>query len=294
MLKIHFLNVGKGNSTILEFPSKRLAMIDIDNSRISDDEEVLTDPIEYFQSNFKNGELFRFILTHPDMDHMSGLDELANKVLILNFWDTKHNRTFSEDDWKGSPYSPKDWERYLSFRKSTENPKCLILNRGDTSLDPKCCWTQDHIEILSPSPHLIDLSAKTPEDDPQKYNHLSYILMMEHGGTKVLFGGDASVEVWEDILNECGEESLKANIFLAPHHGSKNNIHEEAFEAIEPNYVIVSVPKKTDYAYDFYNRLAKKGVLSTKHYGTMRVEIKESGEYEPIYVERQPQTKAKV
>jgi len=108
MLGVHFLNVGKGNCTILDFPSGRLSMIDIDNSRISGDEEVLTDPIEYLLSNFKNPELFRFVLTHPDMDHMSGLDELANKVFIRNFWDTKHNKTISEDDWKSSSYNKED------------------------------------------------------------------------------------------------------------------------------------------------------------------------------------------
>jgi competence protein ComEC len=283
MLKIHFLNVGKGNSTILEFPSKRLAMIDIDNSRISDDEEVLTDPIEYFQSNFKNGELFRFILTHPDMDHMSGLDELANEVPIWNFWDTKHNKTFSEEDWEGSLYNKKDWERYLKFRTSSKEPKQLELERGQTS---ECCWDQDGIEIMSPSSSLIKLSADASENEPEKYNHLSYVLMVKYAGRKVLLSGDASIDAWEEILNECGEKSLKADVFLAPHHGSKNNIHKEAFEAIEPDYVIVSVAEKVDYAYDYYKQLAKKQVLSTKFYGTIRVEIKDTGEYLPIYVER--------
>jgi beta-lactamase superfamily II metal-dependent hydrolase len=118
MMKIHFLNVGKGNCTIIEFPSGHLTMIDIDNSKIDDDDDALTEPIDYFLSKFPNQSLFRFILTHPDMDHLSGLNQLATKVSIINFWDTDHNKSFSDEDWEGSPYDKKDWEKYLTLRKS--------------------------------------------------------------------------------------------------------------------------------------------------------------------------------
>jgi len=260
-------------------------MIDIDNSRVRDNEEVLTNPVEYLQNKFKDCSIFRFVLTHPDMDHMSGLDELAEKVQILNFWDTDHNKTINQTDWAGSPYNPKDWERYLKLRGSSEMPKCLRLRRNETS---ECCWVQDGIKILSPSQNLIKLSADAAEDDPQKYHHLSYVLRVEYAGVKILLGGDASVEAWEDMLKEHGSETLKSHVFLAPHHGSKENIHKEAFEAINPDFVIVSVAKGVDYAYDFYKQLAKQQVLSTKAYGTIRIEVKEDGQYLPIYVERNP------
>lgn len=282
MLKIHFLNVGKGSCTIIDFPSTRLSMIDIDNSRIKDDEEVLTDPIEYLRNNFSNRSLFRFILTHPDMDHMSGLDELARNVSISNFWDTNHNKTINEEEWTSSPYKKEDWDRYLKFRESNENPKCLRLQRGETS---DCCWIQDGIKILSPSPSLISLSDETSEENPQKYHHISYILNIEYAGTKVLIGGDASVEAWEEILNKCGSESLTADIFLAPHHGSKNNINEDAFEEIEPDYVIISVARGVDYDYNYYASVASKRVLSTKHYGTIVLQINDDGTYE-FFVEK--------
>jgi beta-lactamase superfamily II metal-dependent hydrolase len=278
MLKLHFLNVGKGNCTIVEFPSGRLTMVDIDNSRIDDEDDVLTDPVSYFLSKFKDQSLFRFILTHPDMDHLSGLNEFAKKVSIGNFWDTNHNKSFTDDDWEGSPYDKKDWDRYLLLRKSEKDPKALQLYRDDTA---DCCWTQDGITILSPSSTLVKLANESEE-----YNHLSYVLRIEYAGIKVILGGDASTEAWDEIYNHYKDEFLKADIFLAPHHGSANNIHEDAFDAISPDYVIVSVAEGVDYDYNYYKKLAKKEVLSTKYYGTMRFEIKDDGNYDPIIVEK--------
>lgn len=278
MLSVHFLNVGKGNCTIIDFPSSRMSMIDIDNSRIKDDDDALTDPIDYYIKKFADRSLFRFILSHPDMDHLSGFDELVKKVTIANLWDTKHNRTFSDSDWETSPYNRNDWDTYMRLRKKNENPRWITPLRGESS---DCCWTQDNIKILSPSASLIELSDSTGE-----YNHLSYVLMVEYAGVKIMLSGDASMETWDDIIDKYGTESLKADIFLAPHHGSKNCIHEDAFKAIDPSFVIVSVVKGVDYDYEFYRKLAKRDVLSTKYYGNIKIDIKDDGTYLPIIVEK--------
>ena len=62
MLNTHSLNFGKGNCDIIEFLSERLTMVDIDDSRMSREND-LTDLIKYFQSNFRDRRLFRFTLT---------------------------------------------------------------------------------------------------------------------------------------------------------------------------------------------------------------------------------------
>jgi competence protein ComEC len=267
ILKIHFLNVGKGNCTIIEFPSDRLTIVDIDNSKVETDRQ-LTNPIEYVQTNFKGKSIFRFILTHPDMDHMSGLCELSNKFTMLNFWDTTHNKNTDNDDWDSCPYKKEDWEKYLLLRQCEDSPKCLRLHRGDSSE----FWKDDGIEILSPS-----INLEKHADATSEYNHLSYVLKINYKGFKILLGGDATPEAWEEILNTCGKDALKADVFLAPHHGSKNNIHDDAFKAIAPQYVIISVAKGIDYDYDYYFNLTNGNVKSTKHFGTMRLELPDTG-----------------
>ena len=90
MLKVDFLNVGKGNCVVAKFPSGRLTIIDIDNSKVEYD-NPLQESIEFLDENYPGESIFRFVLTHPDMDHMSGLDELYGSRTRANFWDTNNN-----------------------------------------------------------------------------------------------------------------------------------------------------------------------------------------------------------
>lgn len=98
--------------------------------------------------------------------------------------------------------------------------------------------------------------------------------MINYAGKKILLGGDATKYAWENIL-ECYRDYLKADIFLAPGHGSKNHISSEILDVIKPRLVIVSVAVNIYYDYELYKRYGR--VLSTKHYGNIKVKIDDDG-----------------
>ena len=278
-VSFHFINVGKGNSTIIDFPSERLSVIDVDDSRaISASERFLmeiqkkaklTNPIDYIVSQFPNREIFRFILTHPDMDHMSGIQELFRKKYVRNFWDTNNNKHIDPSTWSNSPYNEKDWNFYQQIRQSKDCPRVLPLYRG---ADSECCWIQDAVEILAPTPQLV-----TQANESQDHDHLSYVLMVKYAQRKILLGGDATKKVWEDILNDenYGESYIKSDVFLAPNHGSPNHISKDILDVINPDLTIVSVAEVVEYARELYSKYGI--VLSTKHYGDIWIKIRDTG-----------------
>ncbi len=264
MLKVHFLNVGKGNCVIARFPSGRLTVVDIDNSRVETD-NPLQDPIEFLDFNYPNEHVFRFVLTHPDMDHMSGIKDLADSRTILNFWDTDNNKTAEETKMHLGGYDADDWQCYQRMRECDENPKTLHIYQGD---NPREFWKEDRVTVLGPSRAMVVKANETGN-----YNHCSYVLSLEHLGIRLLLGGDATKESWSDILEYWGPEALKADVFLAPHHGSSENIEKDVFRHIEPDYVVISDHYGHSYDYDYYSNLARKRVYSTKHFGNVVVEI---------------------
>ena len=50
---------------------------------------ALQDPISYLEAN-KIRSIFRFISSHPHMDHLSGLNELKEQVGFTNIWIVKN------------------------------------------------------------------------------------------------------------------------------------------------------------------------------------------------------------
>src|SRR5262249_40073073 len=154
-LTVHFLNVGQGDCTIIEFPSGRVAIVDIDNLQTLDPDTArevveeyqrstsylmkqlsghrehdlvreaseffrknyapLTDPLAYFDTQIGSSrDIFRLLITHPDMDHMTGLYRLheQEQKRILNFWHTGFH-DFNLAEWGESyRFDERDWETY--------------------------------------------------------------------------------------------------------------------------------------------------------------------------------------
>lgn len=83
----HFLNVLNGDCSIIQHPSGHVTVVDVNNAGVAPTvaqlEKALApgnfgqknnpiDPIAYMRSHGLDS-VFRFILTHPDMDHMGGM-----------------------------------------------------------------------------------------------------------------------------------------------------------------------------------------------------------------------------
>jgi len=278
-LDLHFINVGKGNCTIIDFPSGRLSVVDIDDSRtISETERrqmllekkaTLTNPIDYIVSNFRDREeIFRFILTHPDMDHMSGIKTLFHKKYVRNFWDVPNNKS-DPGNWDQLPYDKNDWDFYQSLKNKKINNLTVVNPLRNGVVD--CCWIQDGIKILSPNKELIKKAEETED-----YDNLSYVFRIHYNGINIIITGDATKIALDDIVANYNADVLKASILLAPGHGSKNHVSKDFLDVVKPRLTIVSVAEGVDYDYDTYKNYGR--VLSTKYYGNIRVQIKDNKE----------------
>ena len=69
-----------------------LTEAELDERFINQEQARLTDPLAYYDAHVgKYQDIFRLIVTHPDMDHMTGLYRLFEQEKskkILNFWHT--------------------------------------------------------------------------------------------------------------------------------------------------------------------------------------------------------------
>lgn len=306
MLKLHFLNVGHGDCTFIELPSGRLMMVDINNSKTLPEQDLLAlaahhglrswqvvlktpevkrwedyyrsllvDPVDYYRANFDGRAIFRYIQTHPDMDHMSGLFRffMQEAIPLGNFWDLEHTKQCGEADFESSPYDYADWVAYRLLRlgggPGDREHRVLHLTADAVGH----FFTDDNIQILSPTPDLVSEC-----NDDGSWNDASYVLRISYAGRTVILPGDAEKDAWDGVLSRSPKAQLACDILKAAHHGRESGYHAEAVRAMDPSLVICSVGKKPDT--DASDKYAAHGatVLSTRYNGTITITIWQDGE----------------
>ena len=124
MAVIHYLNVKQGDCSIIQHNTGHVSVIDVCNASADTPEARLREqmeqaarlrpsgtyqqkhhpvnPILYLKEHGVSS-VFRFVLTHPDMDHMDGIEAFFREFEPTNFWDT--DNTCEKDFEEGSPYN---------------------------------------------------------------------------------------------------------------------------------------------------------------------------------------------
>lgn len=223
-LEVDFLDVGQGDCTILTCSGKTM-LIDAGNNRWG------SEVCDYLESKGIT-EIDYVIGTHPDADHIGGMDDV-----LENF---KCNEVLMTEN-------EKDTQTYEEVITAVEDMGEEIIHpqAGDTfSLGDA------DVTVLGPK-----------RQDYESANDSSIVIRVVHGSCSFLLVGDAEEEAEEDML-ESGE-TLKSDVYKVSHHGSKTGTTEEFLEAVDPDYAVISCGEGNSYGHPHaavLNMLRSSGV----------------------------------
>lgn len=241
-LEIHFLDVGQGDSTLITCDGH--AML-IDAGKNDQGTEIQS----YLESKEITG--FDYVIgTHPDSDHIGGLD-----VILYKFG---ADQVFMPD--------------YAKDTKTYDDVVQVIKNKRLKRSQPEVGATYELGDA--------EFTIVAPNDTyGSQANDYSIGLILTHGENKFLFTGDAEGDSEADMLNN--GISLKADVYKAAHHGSKTASTEEFMEAVDPEYAVISAGEGNSYGHphaEVLNRLRAMGVkvFRTDEQGT--IVLKSDGE----------------
>lgn len=275
-MKAHFLSVGDGDCTIIELPDNNIMVVDLCNARLRPEaaSTEFENPIIYLSRLTSSSSIFRYVQTHPEMDHMDGLADLLRRFSIINFWDTKNTRK------KPSVFSygfrEEDWNKYQELRQS-ESVRYYL--RSTTGIGLTGGTFPYNIYVINPSSDLVK-EANQNED----WNLLSYVILIEYEGFKLLLGGDASDSAWQNIYdyaeNDSTAKKLLTNItvFKASHHGRNSSYcGVDMLNLMNPQKIVISkgsVPGEQSAYGKYYNWsggadnmfLTSKGTIIVDYY----------------------------
>jgi competence protein ComEC len=224
-LTITFIDVGHGDSILVEFPKGKRMLID--GGGLYDDRfDIGKNVIAPFLWKKKIQKIDILVLTHPDPDHLKGLNFIASHFSIDQFWDNG----FQVDS-----------EPYLQLRKTLETKKIKIesLNRGTT---PQII-NGIQISILSPPPFLV--TKKTFGRNvwnPSFLNNQSLVMKLQFKKVGLLLTGDIQKEAEYQLLRT--SYPLTSDILKIPHHGSASSSTLPFLQRVKPRFAILSVGER--------------------------------------------------
>jgi competence protein ComEC len=227
-LIIHFIDVGQGDSILIQSPDGKVGLIDggIEDSGVT----------QYLQ-NVGISHLDLVIATHPHEDHIGGL------VGVL--------ATFPVDKvvTNGVSHTTLTYEHFLDAIALSQADYVEAF-RGDTiSLGDL------NFAVLSP----ID---NTDED----LNNGSLVLRLVYGKVSFLFTGDIQEAAEENIL--ASGLDVSATILKVAHHGSRTGSSMNFLNAVRPQVAIYSAGAGNDYGHPHPETIDRLKSVGASIYGT--------------------------
>ena len=229
-LVVTFIDVGQGDSVLIESPSGHKALIDgggrqenASSRLIKKEDPVGKSIIVPFLRKKGINELDLVILTHPHDDHVAGLPYVLEKIKVDMVLDS------------GQPHTSRGYYRFLKLIEQKNIPYKLARTGQIIDLG---AGVKGY--ILHPSQSLISGTASDP-------NNNSIVMKLDHGKTSFLFMGDAGFEGEARILSK--GYSLISDVLKVGHHGSMTSTSVKLLESVRPKYAVISVGAKNKFGH---------------------------------------------
>ena len=220
-LTLTFIDVGQGDSILVEFPKGKRMLID-GGGLYEDRFDIGKNVIAPLLWKKKIHRLDYLVLTHPDPDHLKGLNFIASHFSIGQFWD---NGLRSDSEFYSQLEETlirKGVDRFSLSEKTSQK----MINGVQ-------------ISFLNP-PGKVE-SHKVGRNTSFFNNH-SLVLKLQFKNIRVLLAGDIEREVENRLMREGYE--LRADILKIPHHGSASSSTPLFIERVNPRCAILSVGER--------------------------------------------------
>ncbi len=246
MAMIRSFTVGNGDMFYIKHDSDNFTIIDC--QLFGDHKEWL---VEELIKESKDKGIVRFISTHPDEDHLQGIEYLDEKMPIQNFYVVKNDANKSNET-----------DSFKHYKKLRDGDKAFYVYKGCTRRwmnqsddDRKSAGINIHWPDIENEDFKEALRAST---DGLEFNNTSLVARYAiNGGVSFLWLGDLETPFMEKIFDHI--ELPETTIVFAPHHGrDSGKLPDKWLEKLKPKIIVIGeAPSRHLNYYTGYNKITQ-------------------------------------
>lgn len=227
-LVVTFIDVGQGDSELVELPDGRTMLVDAGEASSVQAVKAAVDA--------SGGDIDIMVATHPHNDHIGGMQEILAAYQIDEMW---------------MPDAPGATETYES----------LIDALTDRGIDTGQAVAGESI-VDADAGYAVDVLAPGPGVSSDDMNDYSAIIKITYGDTSVLLTGDAPARSIVDA------QPGDVDVLKAAHHGSQTGTDAAVLDATKPETVILSYAEGNSYGHPDQSVLDAIGAAGAMAYST--------------------------
>ncbi len=227
-LSVTFLDIGQGDSILIETPDGVVALIDG-----GADQAVLRELARELPWRERTIDLM--VGTHPDKDHIGGLVDVLGRYTVEQILTTEN---------RGETMTASAYQEAIQ----SELAKVVYARAGQ-------------VYALGASTTLTILS---PARDPSmlESNTASIVAKLSYGEIDFMLTGDAPESIEDSLVVTYGDV-LQSEVLKLGHHGSRTSTGELFLATVRPTYGVVSAGRDNSYGHphqEVISRVTAAGV----------------------------------
>lgn len=221
VLRVTFIDVGQGDSALVDLPDGSAMLID-GGGLVGSPIDVGERAVAPLLAARRRSKLAAVVLTHPHPDHHLGLGAVVPRVEDVGaLWDNGQG----EAEGAGGAYA--DLLAHVRGRRiPVLSPRELCGARTVGGA---------RVEVLAPCPDAVADRAA---------NDNSFVLRIVFGERAILMTGDAEHEEEQELIARSHDEGagvdLRADVLKIGHHGSRTSSSPAFLAAVSPSVAVIS------------------------------------------------------
>lgn len=259
LLEVHFIDIGQGEAIVINFPDGKTMLIDSGTST-KGLSELRQKYLDYLALVTDNDVIEYMIVSHPDADHYNMLKQVVDSYQVQNAY-------FNQDE--GVAYN-----QFLDVLTLEEG---IVLNEVDN---------ESLTFIVEGAGYKVTIycSGDSAFSGAGERNNQSFICLLEYGGRRILFTGDAGTPTEKWFIEELNRPYIDIDVLKVGHHGSSTSTSQEFLEFIDAEYAVISCDDGTLYGHphgEIMDRLSFYSIVTyrTNRHGNILLYIDGDGDF---------------